>query len=198
LVLKYIKEVAMMKNKKILLSLILIPLLFSCATNPEAGYISDEEAKNTANAFKDQNYTKYSFTGSMNFLTINAGQYDKSESNGSYNVSTKSYYLNLPTFINSENYDSSYTIIKNKFQTGTSVYTLYKYNNNGGLDFKVFACNKRLMITKYGMELSAKWNLCASYDSNGYLLKEEFSTINSFKDPDNKTIYGKCTYTYSL
>ena len=42
----------------------------------------------------------------------------------------------------------------------------------------------------------AKWNITLEYDNHGYLVKEEFATINSFKDPDTESVYGTAIYSY--
>ena len=97
-----------------------------------------------------------------------------------------------------ETFETDYTTILNKFTTSDSIDTVYCYKeDDGGLAFKVFKINKRLVIRRFGIECTAKWNATIKYDSNGYLEYEKFETMNVGTDPDSKTVYGECVYTFN-
>ncbi|MFA7221969.1 MAG: hypothetical protein WC148_00335 [Bacilli bacterium] len=188
----------MKKYFKNILLLMTIPLIFSCSANSNGDDINENEALTIVNNFVDLDYKTYSRKGKMNFLAKNIGSYDVSEENIDYVDTNKSFYLSLPTHINSANWEDSYLAIKNRFLSQTSIYNVYIYQQDDGLSFKVFSCNKRLIINRFGMEMSAKWNASIDYDKNGYLLSENFSTINAYNSADNECIYGNCVYEYNL
>ena len=182
-------------NKSRFLTLLAASLMIVSCGGP-SGYLTESEIKDEIATYQDLGYTTYSYTGTMNFFGMDK-DYDVDRSNREYTVAETSYYLALPTKLQAETFETDYTTILNKFTTSDSIDTVYCYKeDDGGLAFKVFKINKRLVIRRFGIECSAKWNAQIIYDENGYLVSENFATINSHKAPDTDSVYGECTYIY--
>lgn len=139
-----------------------------------------------------------------------------------YDVIHSSYYLDLPLHITKENWiiytDEKYDInLSTKYALESRIYQpnggyldkIYYYKRDGGgFYLKAFGVNKVLKLGTVkqkpednkptNIEPNAKWNIICEYDANGYLISETFETLNAHKDADNKTIYGKATYTYTF
>ena len=185
-----------MKNKIKMFALgSLLGILTSCGA--PKGYLSYDEISSKVSSFSDQNYTTYSYDGYFNCRGLQ-GDFEAKASNVEFSNDKTSYYLSLPLKLESENLEAKYETIVNKFVTTDSIDTVYCYDSDeGGLVFRTFAINKRLIISKFGMEISAKWNAYITYDSNGYLVSEKFETINVGSAPDSQTVYGYTTYSYN-
>lgn len=183
-------------NKSRFLTLLAASLMIVSCGVP-GGYLTESEIKDEIATYQDLGYTTYSYTGTMNFFAMDK-DYDVDRSNREYTVAETSYYLALPTKLQAETFETDYTTILNKFTTSDSIDTVYCYKeDDGGLAFKVFKINKRLVIRRFGIECTAKWNATIKYDSNGYLEYEKFETMNVGTDPDSKTVYGECIYTFN-
>ena len=129
-----------------------------------------------------------------------------------YSKSCSSYFLRVPLHITIDNWilyddkgnydttNSTKYVLESKIYQPNGGYldTIYYYpRENGGFYLKAFGVNKSLKIDRPTIiEPNAKWNIIIEYDENGYLVSETFQTLNAFKDPDSKTIYGKTVYNY--
>lgn len=184
--------------KKILIpSLLFAASVLSSCSHVPSGYISKDEVESIVSTYTDKEYSKYSYVGEMNFFNFTYNDYNVDETDKSYSVENTSFYLRVPTKLSGETFESDYKSIFEKFTTADSVDTVYCYKTDeGGLEFKVFSINKRLSIREFSILCSAKWNATISYDSDGYLLREEFATINADFDPLSETVFGYCDYTY--
>lgn len=144
------------------------------------------------------------------------------DSPNAYDEIHSSYYLDLPLHITKENWivytNKVYDIsLSTKYALESKIYQLnggyldkvyYYEREDGGFYLKAFGVNKRLKIGTLknkpkedkptNIEPNGKWNIICEYDANGYLISETFETINAHKEADNKTIYGKATYTYTF
>ena len=133
-----------------------------------------------------------------------------------------SYYLRLPLHITKDTWNENDTDWSAKYQIESKLYRpsgmdkIYYYARpEGGFIVKLFGANKELKISNYEMweagfvdELvdllcSGKWNITVEYDAAGYLVKEEFSTVNAPNNKENasadaksKCCYGQATYEY--
>ncbi len=186
-----------MKNKiKIFALGSLLTLLTSCGA--PSGYLSYDDISSKVSTFVDQSYTTYSYDGYFNCKGLTGDDYAALGENVSFSNDQTSYYLALPLKLTSKDLESQYQTILNKFTTTDSIDTVYCYNtSDGGLVFRTFGINKRLIIKRFGMEISAKRDAFITYDSNGYLVTEQFQTINSVNDSYLNSVYGYTTYTYS-
>lgn len=185
-----------MKKIKFLIAGLSILSLVSCS-GARAGYLELDDIKNSVSSFEDKGYSTYFYEGYLNFFAYTPEEYEVSRDNQSYDPLSTSYYLGLPTKLTIDTFDVDYQTILDKFTTTDSFDTVYCYpTEEGGLSFEVFSINKRLTIRRFGIECSAKWNAQIIYDENGYLVSENFATINSHKAPDTDSVYGECTYIY--
>lgn len=133
-----------------------------------------------------------------------------------------SYYLRLPMHITKETWSEEDSAWSSKYQLESKLYRpsgmdkIYYYSRpDGGFIIRLFGANKELKISNYDLWnegiaddlvdllCSAKWNITVEYDANGYLVKEEFSTVNAPKNKDNvsanaksKCCYGQAIYEY--
>ena len=189
--------------------------------NPDEGYLNDEQVYEIIENFDTNvNYTSYDIEGEMNYFgRDDSYAYTEVDENDvafvpspdKYALTTKSFYLNLPLHLTKENWTTTevdesklplntlYRIRANIIRVGDVLCKCYFYSNNeGGLIIKTFAENKalRINVPEEYAECHAKWNITLEYDKHGYLVKEEFATINSFKDPDTESVYGAATYSY--
>ena len=185
-----------MKHKKKMFALgSLLGILTSCGA--PKGYLSYDEISSKVSSFSDLSYTTYSYEGYFNCRGLE-GDFGAQGNNVQFSNDKTSYYLSLPLKLESENLETQYQTIVNKFVTSDSIDTVYCYDtSDDGLVFRTFGINKRLIISRFGMEISAKWNAYITYDSNGYLISEKFETINVGSDPDSQTVYGYTTYSYN-
>ena len=165
--------------------------------------------------------TTYSYTATLNYLAIEEDLLPKEisksklafiDSPNNYSKSCSSYFLRVPLHITIDNWilyddkgnydttNSTKYILESKIYQPNGGYldTIYYYpRENGGFYLKAFGVNKSLKIDRPTViEPNAKWNIIIEYDENGYLVSETFQTLNAFKDPDSKTIYGKTVYKY--
>lgn len=133
-----------------------------------------------------------------------------------------SYYLRLPLHITSESWNETNTAFQTKYQIESKIYrpagqdkVYYYARQDGGFIISVFGANKELQINNLSLYMnsklndlvdlscSGKWNINLEYDKNGYLVKEEFATVNAPKNKNNasktdkeKCCYGEATYEY--
>lgn len=139
-----------------------------------------------------------------------------------YTKNCASYYLRLPMHITKQTWNETSTDWATRYQLESKLYRpsgmdkIYYYKRpEGGFILRLFGVNKELKISNYDLwysgnadELvdllcSGKWNITVEYDAAGYLVKEEFSTVNAPKDKENasasaksKCCYGLATYQY--
>lgn len=193
-----------MKNKKLITSLLMISSLLCSCNNNELSFNNIKEVVSTYS--ETTSYKTYSYSGNINLLN-NGYDYSVNKSNQEYDISSTSYYLNLPTHLklstleSSEDVTGDYDTIINKFTTTDSIDTVHVYKNDiGGLSFYTFKINKKLYIkTKDGninINCTAKWNCEIRYDNDGYLVYEKFESLNAHKEDDSLSVYGLCNYTY--
>ncbi len=186
-----------MKNKFKMLVLGSLAMVLTACGAPK-GYLSYEEIENIASTFKDIDYKTYSYVGEFNCKGLTGDEYAASGTDKTFDSEETSFYLGLPLKLNSENLEDQYNSIISKFTTTDSIDTVYCYSTSeNGLSFKTFSINKRLIIRRFGMEITAKWNLDLTYDSNGYLIKENFESVNAQTDSYLNSVYGYCTYSYN-
>ena len=206
------------------ITLIISFTLTSCdGKKPENGYVTDQYIlENVINKIDSSIVpSTYSYTANLNYMAVEAAELPKeiSKSNlafidspDKYSKSCSSYFLRVPLHLTKENWilydtngkydvtNSTKYILESKIYQPNGGYldTIYYYpRENGGFYLKAFGVNKSLKIDRPTIiEPNAKWNIVIEYDENGYLVSETFQTLNAFKDPDNKTIYGKTVYTY--
>ncbi len=133
-----------------------------------------------------------------------------------------SYYLRLPLHITSQSWNDTDRLFQTKYQIESKIYRpagldkIYYYNRpEGGFIISVFGVNKELQINNVNLYMndkvfdlvdllcSGKWNINLEYDENGYLVKEEFATVNAPKNKEKasqsakeKCCYGVATYEY--
>ena len=186
-----------MKNKIKMFALgSMLAILTSCGA--PSGYLSYDEISSKVSTFQDQGYTTYSYDGYFNCKGLTGDDYAAVGENESFDKEETSYYLALPLKLNVDNIESQYNSIVDKFTTTDSIDTVYCYNtSDGGLVFRTFSINKRLIIRRFGIQVSAKWDAWITYDSNGYLISEQFQTINANSASYLESVYGYTTYTYS-
>ena len=201
-----------------------VVLLFaSCdKKTPDKGYLTDEQVLEIVEKFSaTTDYSKYTYSGSMNFFDkdkefelpcYNVGRENArfTDSLEKYSTSSTSYYLRMPLHLTEANWtyatetgvtaDSTKDKITSILLTiGKTLDEVYYYTDaEGNFIIKTFAANKILYIDTKNSDVrtSAKWNVTITYDKNGYLVSEEFATINAHKDPDSETCYGKATYKF--
>lgn len=139
-----------------------------------------------------------------------------------YTKTCASYYLRLPMHITKETWNETDTNWAARYQLESKLYRpsgmdrIYYYARpEGGFIVKLFAANKELKISNYDLWnegfaddlvdllCSGKWNITVEYDAAGYLVKEEFSTVNAPKNKENASAdtksqccYGQATYEY--
>lgn len=145
-----------------------------------------------------------------------------SDETNEYLKQCASYYLRLPMHITKETWNETDTNWSAKYQLESKLYRpsgmdkIYYYTRpDGGFIIRLFGANKELKISNYDLwnegnadELvdllcSGKWNITVEYDAAGYLVKEEFSTVNAPKNKENasadiksKCCYGQAVYEY--
>lgn len=143
-------------------------------------------------------------------------------STNNYIKECASYYLRLPLHITKESWNETDTDWATRYQLESKIYRpsgmdkIYYYSRpDGGFAIRVFGANKELKISN--LELwnsgnaddlidllcSGKWNITVEYNAEGYLVKEEFSTVNAPSNKENasadtksKCCYGQATYEY--
>ena len=210
----------------LLLTLILFIMIVTTSCDgktPEDGYVTDQYIYENIILNFDDSFvpTKYSYTATLNYLGVEAEELPKEiskskldfiDSPDKYSKSCSSYFLRVPMRITKENWilydekgnyditNSTKYVLESKIYQPNGGYldTIYYYpRENGGFYLKAFGVNKSLKIDRPTIiEPNAKWNIVIEYDENGYLVSETFQTLNAFKDPDSKTIYGKTVYKY--
>ena len=146
-----------------------------------------------------------------------------SKATNNYIKECASYYLRLPLHITKDTWTETNTDWSTKYQLESKLYRpsgmdkIYYYARpEGGFIVKLFGVNKELKISNLelfsaalvddiaDLQCSGKWDITVEYDAAGYLVKEEFSTINAPKnkesasaDAKSKCCYGQATYIYS-
>ena len=146
---------------------------------------------------------------------------DSKETNN-YIAECASYYLRLPMHITKDTWKEVDTDWAARYQLESKLYRpsgmdkIYYYARpEGGFTVKLFGVNKELKISNYDLWnagnaddlvdllCSGKWNITVEYDAAGYLVKEEFATVNAPKNKNNvsaadksKCCYGQATYEY--
>ncbi len=139
-----------------------------------------------------------------------------------YTKTCASYYLRLPMHITKETWNETDTNWSSRYQLESKLYRpsgmdkIYYYSRaEGGFIVRLFGVNKELKISNYDLWnegfvddlvdllCSGKWNITVEYDAAGYLVKEEFSTLNAPENKENastdtksKCCYGQATYEY--
>lgn len=211
-------------KKLIAILLAFVCLVFaSCdKKTPVEGYLTDEEVLEIVKGFsKTTDYATYSYNGSMNFLgfdedlipdakEIRGKNKEFKDSLEKYDTKAASYYLRMPLHLTYENW--TYSVDGNnasstKFKIESMLLTygetldkVYYYTDaEGNFIIRTFGANKGLIIDekKSGIVCHGKWNVTITYDKNGYLVSEEFATINAHKDKDEDSCYGEATYTFA-
>ncbi len=186
-----------MKKKLKMLVLGSLTLVLTACGAPK-GYLSYDQIEDVVSSFNDNGYITYSYEGTFNCKGLTGDDYAAHGENRSFDPSDTSYYLALPLKLDSENLEDQYASIISKFTTTDSIDTVYCYSTSeNGLSFKTFSINKRLIIRRFGMEITAKWNLDLTYDANGYLISERFESVNAQTDSYLNSVYGYCTYSYN-
>ncbi len=168
--------------------------------------LSSEKVPNVAD--EEMEYTEYPTS--------------ESTSTNNYLEECASYYLRLPLHITSQSWNDENKSFQTKYQIESKIYRpagqdkVYYYNRpEGGFVISVFGVNKELQINNSSLYMndkvldyvdllcSGKWNINLEYDENGYLVKEEFATVNSPKNKEKasqsakkKCCYGVATYEY--
>lgn len=192
-------------------------LVTSCAKSPDKGNVSESSIIALTEGFLDQEYSSYQIEGNFNYFASEKVETEVSrtkeftDSKAEYSKSCSSYYLEVPLHITKENIsnnelgDNGLPIntlynLKAKIYRDGGFDTVYFYKNtDGGFSAKCFAVNKSLKILykDYGIEVHAKWNITITYDKNGYLVSEEFSTHGSNENNKENCVFGKATYQFS-
>lgn len=215
-----------MKIKRIWVVLLaFVVLLFaSCdKKTPVEGYLTEEQILEVVKGFsKEVDYSKYSYSGSMNFLdkakeidlpcfNIGKEKVKFTDSLEYYSSSCASYYLRMPLHITEENWtltndDGQLSGNSTRLKIESTLLTIsdtldkvyYYVGDNGDFIIRTFGANKSMIIDNKNTKLnfSGKWNCTITYDKNGYLKSEKFETINAHKKPDSETCYGEATYTF--
>ena len=211
------------KNKALLLLALGTLLLTGCSDgkSPKKGYLSQDKVNEIVNSFKDgsSTYTKYSYQGELNYFEYEENKVPRSiskrdaeyvDSPTMFDSKSSSYYLNLPLRITPtswicEEKNSSGLSLSTQYQLESKIHrpdsldNVYYYSRTGGGFYaKVFGANKPLLIVNPSqVTCRAKWNITVEYNELGYLVKEEFSTINSSKDHKSECCYGEATYTFA-
>ena len=210
-----------MKKQYLYSTLFLLPLLLMTSCKAQDGYISLEEEKEYYKSAVDKQYSSYTLDGTMNFFgldnvptTLNYTTIiEKTENNNTY-----SNVLKAPIHIHyesEEQFAKDRAYIKNIFiPSSGSLDDVYVYKNSyGGIDYKIFNTNTRMIVDIYDssyeyegqylaeklfeFESSGKWNATLSYDADGYLVKQEFETINARKEAPSESIYCSTLLSYS-
>lgn len=131
-----------------------------------------------------------------------------------YSSSCVSLFLELPlhltptnwqVYVNEKldnNLSTKYRLESKIYQAGSEYnYQIYYYQRaEGGFYLKTFGTNKALKINQlyedFKIQCTGKWNITCEYDQDGFLVREEFATINAHQESDHKSVYGYAIYTY--
>lgn len=196
--------------------------LTSCGTQkkPLPGYISEDELTEIVTNFKEENiYKKYSYEGYLNHFACSDEEIPSNiTSDGmirytdypeEYKSSSSSSYLRLPLHItlkswNVENinkstrYNLESRVCRSEFLKNGLDKVYYYKRPEGGFILRTFGVNKNLQINQNNIKCSGKWNIEVEYDADGYLVKEEFATINSSEANKSECCYGWANYSFGL
>lgn len=208
---------------KIIKSFSFIILLFSlffvtsCAKSPDKGNISEDEIITMSENFETLDFSSYSINGNFNYFNndLIESEVDKTkeftDSPKEYSKASSSYYLEVPLHLTNENLTNDELgdnglPVNTLYNLKAQIYrdggfdTVYFYKTeDGGFKASCFAVNKSLKILHkdYGIEVHAKWNITITYDKNGYLVSEEFSTYGADKNDKANCVFGVATYNFS-
>ncbi len=197
-------------------------ILTSCGDNKTAlpGYIGEDELNEIVSKFKSTNiYEHYSVKGSLNYFaysedlvpnTVNRSNVKFNDDLEKYNTSSSSYYLQVPLHLTPQNWvceeeNSQGLPLATKYQLEAKIYRpagldkIYYYrSDNDGFICRVFGANKELIVKNPSdIRCHGKWDIEIEYNSDGYLVREKFATINASENNKSESCYGEATYTFS-
>lgn len=209
------------KSTFIIVLMLFLLLLVGCSDKktPEPGYLSEEELKEVIENLKIKSVSKYSISGTLNYFGMPETDVENSvykhsiefvDSPEYYGFESSSYYLRLPLHITMANWYSDKknekgSLLSTRYQLEDQIYRLeesldrvyYYHREGGGLYIRVFGANKGLKIFKKDSIIcNGKWNIIVEYDEYGYLVSEDFQTINSSEKNKTECCFGKATYQY--
>lgn len=188
---------------------------------PIKGYISEERINEIVSEYETvSKYAKYSIKGNINYFEIEEAMVERTVNKNNLTLTDSleqfdekkgaSYYLNVPLHITTTNWvseaiNSQGLSLSTRYQLESKLYRpagldeIYYYETeDGGFIIRVFGANKALTIKNPTViTCRAKWNIEIEYDKDGYLVREEFATVNSDRAKDSDCCYGQATYTFS-
>ncbi len=205
----------------IIVLVLFLLLLVGCSDkkSPEKGYLSEEEMNEVISNLKTKTVSKYSISGTLNYFGMPETEVENSvykhsiefvDSPEYFDTTSSSYYLRLPLHITKTSWTSDKESdtglsLSTKYQLESKIYrpeesldsVYYYHRDGGGFYAKVFGANKGLIIFKKdSITCRAKWNIVVEYDEYGFLVSEDFQTINSSEKNKEDCCYGKATYQY--